>query len=155
MRRPACNPELLGFYGRLQRAGPAQFPPDPVARAHHRQVAPVPATSAKYTMPLNMCAGTDHFRAAVAKMMLNVTFSRSSNPVNEHHNTSLQRKLPVKRAPRRILARDSIAGRRRMFSMLPVSTGLRWRSAKRAAGTTRLLKKEYRCGKSLRLSAEA
>ena len=36
----------------------------------------------------------------------------------------------MKREPRRTLARDSIAGRRRMFSMLPISTGLRWRSTK-------------------------
>jgi hypothetical protein len=44
---------------------------------------------------------------------------------------------------RRTLARDSIAGRRRMFTMLPVSTGLRSRSANLAAGTMRSLKREY------------
>jgi hypothetical protein len=60
---------------------------------------------------------------------------------------------PVKREPQRTSARDSIAGRQRMFSMLPGSTGLRWRSAELGAGTTRSLKKEYRCGRSLKLLA--
>jgi nucleoside-diphosphate-sugar epimerase len=47
------------------------------------------------------------------------------------------------KGPRHTLARDLIAGRRRRFSMLPISTGLRWRSAKLAAGTTRSRKREY------------
>ncbi|HLX42251.1 MAG TPA: hypothetical protein VKR43_02405, partial [Bryobacteraceae bacterium] len=54
------------------------------------------------------------------------------------------------RRPRRTLARGLIAGQRRMFSMLPISIGLRWRSMKLEAGTTRSLKREYRCGRSLK-----
>src|SRR5690242_8236518 len=50
-RRPGCNAGALESYGRPQRAGPARSPLDQDARAHHRQVAPAPATSAKYTMP--------------------------------------------------------------------------------------------------------
>ena len=41
----------------------------------------------------------------------------------------------MKRESRRTLARDSIAGRRRMFSMLPISTGLRWKHEKHEAGS--------------------
>src|ERR1700758_689514 len=51
VRRPGCNAGPLESYGRPQRAGPARSPPDQDARAHHRQVAPAPATSVKYTMP--------------------------------------------------------------------------------------------------------
>ena len=63
VRRPGCNAGPLGFYGRPQRAGPAQSPPHQDARVHHREVAPAPATSAKYTMPRNTSSGADHFRA--------------------------------------------------------------------------------------------
>jgi hypothetical protein len=87
VRRLGCNAGRLGFYGRPQRAGPAQSPPDQDARAHHREVAPAPATSAKYTMPRNTSSGADHFRA-VATMMRDVTFP----PVTKHQNTSIQRK---------------------------------------------------------------
>src|SRR5258708_38921459 len=73
VRRPGCNAGPLGFCGRPQRAGPAQSPPDQDARVHHREVAPAPATSAKYTMPRNTSSGADHFRA-VATMMRDVTF---------------------------------------------------------------------------------
>ena len=59
------------------------------------------------------------------------------------------------KGPRRTLARDSIAGRRRMSSMLLVSTGLRWRSTRLAAGTTRSLKREYSRGRSPKLLAVA
>src|SRR5215471_5293109 len=62
-----------GLYGCPRRAGPAQSPPDQDARARHRQVAPAPATPAKYTIPRKISSGVDHFRA-VAKMMRNVTF---------------------------------------------------------------------------------
>ena len=59
------------------------------------------------------------------------------------------------REPRRTLPRDSIAGRRRTFSMLPISTGLRSRSAKPAADITRSLRRASRCGRSLKSLAEA
>jgi hypothetical protein len=61
--------------------------------------------------------------------------------------------------PRHTSAKDSIAGRRRMFSMFRASTGLRWKgtkpSANLTAGTMRSLKREYRCGRSLKSLAEA
>src|SRR5258708_30338909 len=85
MRRPGCNAGPLGFYGRPQRAGPAQSQADQDARVHRREVAPAPATSAKYTMPRNTSSGADHFRA-VATIMRDVTFP----PVTKHHNTSIQ-----------------------------------------------------------------
>src|ERR1700738_985657 len=82
VRRPGCNAGPLGFYGRPQRAGPAQSPPDQDGRAHHREVAPAPATSAKYTMPRNASSGADHF-GTVATMMRDVTFLQQI----KHHNT--------------------------------------------------------------------
>src|ERR1700688_4910850 len=82
--RLGSNAGRLGFYGRPQRAGPAQSPPDQDARAHHREVAPAPATLAKYTMPRNTSSGADHCRA-VATMMRDVTCP----PVTKHHNTSI------------------------------------------------------------------
>jgi hypothetical protein len=85
VRRQGCNAGPLGFYGRLQRAGPAQSPPDQDARGHHREVAPAPATSAKYTMPRDTSSGADHFRA-VATVMRDVTFP----PATKHQNTSIQ-----------------------------------------------------------------
>src|SRR6266567_5323202 len=63
VRRPGCNAGSLGSYGRPQRAGPAQSPPDQDSRERHRGVAPAPATSANYTMPRNTSSGADHFRA--------------------------------------------------------------------------------------------
>src|SRR5437879_3353815 len=87
VRRPGCNAGSLGSYGRPQRAGPAQSPPDQDSRERHRGVAPAPATSANYTMPRNTSSVADHFRA-VATMMRDVTFP----PVTTHHNTSIQRK---------------------------------------------------------------
>ena len=81
------NAGPLGFYGHPQHAGPAQSPPDQDSRAHHREVAPAPATSAKYTLPRNTSSGADHFRA-VATMLRDVTVT----PVAKYQNTSLQRK---------------------------------------------------------------
>jgi hypothetical protein len=95
--------------------------------------------------------------AAVAERGVNVSVVR----LPQVHDTVKQGLITYavqvarEKGPRRTLARDSIAGRRRMFSMLPVSTGLRWRSTKPAAGTTRSLKREYRCGRSLKSLAEA
>ena len=48
MRRPGCNAGPLGLYERPRRAGPAESRPDQDAQAHHRLVAPAPATPAKY-----------------------------------------------------------------------------------------------------------
>jgi nucleoside-diphosphate-sugar epimerase len=45
------------------------------------------------------------------------------------------------------VAREKAAS---VSSMLLVSTGLRWRNMKLVAGTTRSLKREYRCGRSLK-----
>ncbi len=50
----------------------------------------------------------------------------------------------VRRESRHTSRRESIAGQRLMFSMSPISTGLRLRSTKQAAGTTRSQKREYR-----------
>jgi len=48
VRRPGCNAGPLGLYERPRRAGPAESRPDQDAQAHHRLVAPAPATPAKY-----------------------------------------------------------------------------------------------------------
>jgi nucleoside-diphosphate-sugar epimerase len=95
--------------------------------------------------------------AAVSERGVNVSvvgLPQSTTRPNKASSHTRSRR-PVKREPQRTSARDSIAGRQRMFSMLPGSTGLRWRSAELGAGTTRSLKKEYRCGRSLKLLAGA
>jgi nucleoside-diphosphate-sugar epimerase len=95
--------------------------------------------------------------AAVSERGVNVSVVR----LPQVHDTVKQGLItyairwPVKRVPRRILARDSITGPRRMFSMLRVSTNWCSKSAKPAAGTTRSLKREYRCGRSLKSLAKA
>ncbi len=95
--------------------------------------------------------------AAVLERGVNVSVVR----LPQVHNTVKQGlityavRVAREKGPRRTLARDSIAGRRRMFSMLLVSTGLRWRSTRLAAGTTRSLKREYRCARSPKSLAEA
>ena len=90
--------------------------------------------------------------AAVLERGVNVSVVR----LPQVHNTVKQGLITYavqvarEKGPRGTLARDSIAGRRRMSSMLLVSTGLRWRNMKLVAGTTRSLKWEYRCGRSLK-----
>ncbi|HEY3744013.1 MAG TPA: NAD-dependent epimerase/dehydratase family protein [Bryobacteraceae bacterium] len=94
--------------------------------------------------------------AAVLERGVNVSVVR----LPQVHNTVKQGLVTyavhvAREKGRRTLARDSIAGRRRMSSMLLVSTGLRWRSTRLAAGTTRSLRREYRCGRSPKSLAEA
>src|SRR6266478_6566184 len=118
VRRPGCNAGPLGFYGRPQRAGPAQSPPDQDSRERHRGVAPAPATSANYTMPRNTSSGADHFRA-VATMMRDVTFP----PVTTHHNTSIQRKRFAavqgsSRSP--LMKKGSMSLYSRIFTVVPL-----------------------------------
>jgi len=90
--------------------------------------------------------------AAVLERGVNVSVVRlpQAHTRSSRASSPTRSRWPVKRRPRRTLARGLIAGRRRMSSMLLVSTGLRWRNMKLVAGTTRSLKREYRCGRSLK-----
>jgi len=114
-------------------------PGQPATEDHFDPNHPNPRT-------LSEVAGT-----AVLERGVNVSVVR----LPQVHNTVNQGLITYAVQVARTLARDSIAGRRRMSSMLLVSTGLRWRSAKRAAGTTRSPKREYRCGRSPKSLAEA
>src|ERR1700684_77592 len=81
VRRPGCNAGPLGFYGRPQRAGPAQSPPDQDSRARHRGVAPCSGDIGQvYNAPEYLLC-PDHF-GAVATMMRDV----SGNQTPQHFN---------------------------------------------------------------------